>query len=199
MRVKEIHGLPVVDTLAARKLGTVADYFIDPAEGSLAGVEVESPDAGERMRIAADQIQRVGHHAVMLRSGYRPGDGKAIVSLDQYLDQGTLDGLEVLGDDGEAIGRLADVQFHQDTLEIESYLLASGGFLGRSRGIQPERVFSCSRELMVVRTGKIEHAVEPGSAASGEPQVGNLLDLNVAAADDGLAAATTAPIRQRAS
>ncbi len=196
MRVKEIHGLPVVDTLAARKLGLVADYFIDPAESCLAGVEVESPDTSERFRIPADQIQRVGHNAVMLRSGYRRGAGKPIVAIDDYLDHDTLAGLEVLGDDGESIGRLEDAQFHQDTLEVESYRLESKGVFGRGGGIKPEKVFSCSREMMVVRTGKIEHAVEPG-ATGAESQVGNLLDLSTTA-EDGLTPAAT-PIRQRAS
>ncbi|MCA1644938.1 MAG: PRC-barrel domain-containing protein, partial [Chloroflexi bacterium] len=36
MRLKELRGLPVIDPTAARKIGTVQDYQIDPASGRLA-------------------------------------------------------------------------------------------------------------------------------------------------------------------
>jgi sporulation protein YlmC with PRC-barrel domain len=78
---------------------------------------------------------------------------------DRWLDAGSLVNLEVLGDDGNRIGRLTDGRFDQDTLEIEAYLLHANlweRLFGRHRGrIQPNQVASCSRELMIVNSGRL--------------------------------------------
>jgi hypothetical protein len=67
-----------------------------------------------------------------------------------------------MGDDGNRIGHLVDAAFDQDTLEIQAYLLNSSFFdrlIGRMGRIQPDKVHACSRELMVVTTGRVK-AVE---------------------------------------
>jgi hypothetical protein len=64
-----------------------------------------------------------------------------------------------MGDDGNRVGRLVDASFNQDSLEIEAYLLRSGGWLrmlGRGDRIQPAKVHACSRELMMVTTGRVK-------------------------------------------
>ena len=48
--------------------------------------------------------------------------------------------------------------FDQDSLDIENYLLRSsfwGSLVGRRGRIQPAKVHSCSRELMIVTSGKL--------------------------------------------
>ena len=70
-----------------------------------------------------------------------------------------MSGLEVMGDDGNRVGRLVDAAFNQDSLEIEAYLLRSGGWLrmlGRGDRIQPGKVHACSRELMMMTTGRVK-------------------------------------------
>jgi hypothetical protein len=65
-----------------------------------------------------------------------------------------------MGDDGNRIGRLMDARFDQDSLNIEAYLLRSVSFweqiTGRRGRIQPDKVHSCSRSLMMVTTGRIK-------------------------------------------
>src|SRR5207244_7527767 len=71
----------------------------------------------------------------------------------------TLTALEVMGYYGNLIGRLIDATFDQDTLEVDAYLLRSTFFqrLFGSRGrIQPPKVHACSRELMIVNTGRVK-------------------------------------------
>jgi hypothetical protein len=49
--------------------------------------------------------------------------------------------------------------FNQDSLEIEAYVLRSGGWLrllGRRDRIQPGKVHACSRELMMLNTGRVK-------------------------------------------
>jgi sporulation protein YlmC with PRC-barrel domain len=80
---------------------------------------------------------------------------------DRWLDTSTLVGLEVMGDDGNRIGRLVDATFDQDTLEIGAYLLGVSfleRLIGRRDRIQPASVHSCSRELMIETTGRVKEA-----------------------------------------
>jgi sporulation protein YlmC with PRC-barrel domain len=158
MRLKEICGLPVIDPTAARKIGTVQDYQIDPVSGRLAALDVNSAENGDNERILAARIRRVGANAVILtpRGGLTPGTPPEL--NERWLDASTLVGLEVMGDDGNRIGRLVDAAFDQDSLEVEAYLLRAGGFdqlLGRRGRIQPAKVHSCSRELMIFTTGHL--------------------------------------------
>jgi len=159
MRLKELRGLPVIDPTAARKIGTVQDYQVDPASGRLAALDINSVGNGDGERILAARIRRVGSNAVILtpRGGQTTGTPPEL--NEHWLDASTLQGLEVMGDDGNRIGRLVDAAFDQDSLEVEAYLLRSGGFdqlFGRRGRIQPAKVHSCSRELMIFATGHLK-------------------------------------------
>ncbi|MBV8715018.1 MAG: PRC-barrel domain-containing protein [Chloroflexi bacterium] len=162
MRLKEIRGLPVIDPTAARKVGTVVDYQVDPVVGRIAALDITPVTGGEGERILAQRIRRVGSSAVILtaRGGSMPSEPLEI--LDRWLDTSTTIGLEVMGDDGNRIGHLVDATFNQDSLEVEAYLLRASfreRLIGRRGRIQPDKVHACSRELMMVVTGKVK-AVE---------------------------------------
>jgi sporulation protein YlmC with PRC-barrel domain len=153
MRLKELRGLPVIDPTAARKIGTVVDYQVDPASSRLAALDISGVEKGDGERILASRIRRVGRSAVILtaRGGATPGTPPEI--NDRWLDTSTLVGLEVMGDDGNRIGKLVDANFNQDSLDVDAYLLRAGGLerlTGQRGRIQPAKVHSCSRELMMV-------------------------------------------------
>src|SRR5207249_9108556 len=111
MRLKELRGLPVIDPTAARKIGTVVDYQVDPASGRLAALDISGLENGGGERISAQRVRRVGSSAVILtaRGGSMPGGDRDI--NDRWLDTSTLIGLEVMGDDGVRIGHLVDASF----------------------------------------------------------------------------------------
>lgn len=158
MRLKEIRGLPVIDPTAARKIGTVMDYQIDPGSGRIAALDITPLSGGESQRVVAQRIRRVGSSAVILtaRGGSAPNDPTEVV--DQWLDTSTTVGLDVMGDDGNRIGQLVDATFNQDSLAIEAYLLRASfteRLFGRRARIQPDKVHACSRELMMVSTGRV--------------------------------------------
>ena len=164
MRLKDLRGLPVIDPTAARKIGLVTDYQVDPAAGRLAALDVDGVETRGAERVLAQRIRRVGANAVILtaRGGTLAGGNPEL--NEAWLDSSTLVGLEVMGDDGNLIGRLADATFDQDSLDVDAYLLRSTAWQrlvgGRAR-IQPARVHSCSRELMMVSTGRVK---EPAAA-----------------------------------
>ncbi len=167
MRLKQLRGLPVIDPTAARKIGFVHDYQVDPASGRLAALDVSSDGNEEGARILAARIRRVGGSAVILTAdgGTTPSTPPEV--KDQWLDAATLNGLEVMGDDGNRIGRLVDAAFDQDTLEIDAYLLGASGLdqlIGRRGRITPVKVHSCSRELMMFATGRTKE-LAPAAAA----------------------------------
>jgi uncharacterized protein YrrD len=173
MRLKQLRGLPVIDPTAARKVGTVSDYQVDPVSGRLAALDIAPAASGEGERILAQRIRRVGSSAVILtaRGGSAPSTTSEV--NDHWLDTSTTVGLEVMGDDGMRIGHLVDASFDQDTLQIDAYLLQSSFFdqlFGRRGRIAPDTVHSCSRELMMVATGRVKSS-EPEAPAPAPEEV----------------------------
>jgi sporulation protein YlmC with PRC-barrel domain len=170
MRLKELLGLPVIDPTSARKIGTVLDYQVDPAGGGLAAVDVTGTSGADGQRVLAARIRRVGRDAVIL-TGRGGKVASATAEVDErWLDASVLGGLEVIDDDGDRVGRLIDATFDQDSLEIGAYLLRVGTLqrlLRRSSRITPARVQSCSRELMLVASGRLK--AEPTAPAEAEP------------------------------
>jgi sporulation protein YlmC with PRC-barrel domain len=172
MRLNELRGLPVIDPTAARKIGTVVDYQVDPASGRIAALDIDGVGNRDGGRILGQRIRRVGRSAVILtgRGGTGPNAPRAI--NERWLDTSTLVGLEVMGDDGNRIGRIVDAVFDQDTLEVEAYRLRSSGWrqmLGRGGRIQPPRIHACSRELMIVSTGRLEELTPPPTPVEDVP------------------------------
>jgi uncharacterized protein YrrD len=168
MRLKELRGLPVIDPTAARKVGTVADYQVDPAAGRIAALDINCVESGAGERILAQRIRRVGSNAVILTARGGSLAGGEVEINERWLDTSTALGLEVMGDDGNRIGHVVDATFDQDTLEIQAYLLRAGfleRLFGRRDRIQPAKVHSCSRELMMVSTGRVK---DPAMASSDE-------------------------------
>jgi sporulation protein YlmC with PRC-barrel domain len=192
MRLKQLRGLPVIDPTAARKIGTVLDYQVDPAGGSLAAVDIGGSANGDGERVLATRIRRVGRDAVILtgRGGTVPGPIPEVD--DRWLDVSTLVGLEVMGDDGDRVGRLIDATFDQDTLEIQAYLLRANlwqRLTGRRGRIQPTTVHASSRELMLVASGRLKDV--PAAADEESPTVSMRTPLK---ADDQLAGPTYEPV-----
>jgi sporulation protein YlmC with PRC-barrel domain len=168
MRLKELRGLPVIDPTAARKIGIVVDYQVDPTSSRLAALDISGGDEeGDEERVLAACIRRVGRSAVILtaRGGAVPGPEPEI--NEHWLDGATLVGLEVMGDDGNRVGQVVDATFDQDNLEVDAYLLRTDilqRLSGQADRILPTRVHSCSRELMVLARLKETTAVEPSAA-----------------------------------
>ncbi len=159
MRLKQLRGLPVIDPTAARKVGTVTDYQVDPVSGRISAIDISPVGSTESERIVAQRIRRVGSSAVILTARGGSMTSAATDVNERWLDTSTTIGLEVMGDDGVRIGHLVDATFNQDSLEIEGYLLRDGFVerLFRRRGrIHPDKVHSCSRELMLVNTGRVK-------------------------------------------
>jgi sporulation protein YlmC with PRC-barrel domain len=161
MRLQQLRGLPVVDPVHARKIGSVVDYRLDAVAGRLAALEVGQADASGSSLIASDAIRRVGRHAVMLTGESQT----AVDDSDAWLTARTLVGLAVLAEDGTALGRLEDAELDPDSLTVVGYRLQAPmteRLLGRQPRASALTVVSSSRELLVVaRAAPAEPADAP--------------------------------------
>jgi sporulation protein YlmC with PRC-barrel domain len=176
--------MAVVDPATARKIGSVLDVQIDPAAGQVAAIDVGRPE-GDAQRIVAARIYRVGRDAVMLTRVDAAGPYPAATVDERYLDAASLVGLEVIGVDGNRVGRLSDAVFDQDSLAIECYVLRQGiaqRLTGRSRRILPKTIQTCSRELMLL---SVAQPNDPPDQAAEAPPPGPPLALKI---DDRLVA-----------
>jgi hypothetical protein len=90
---------------------------------------------------------------------------------------------------------LADAAFDQDSLSVEAYLLHSSGWaslFGRPHRIQPPKVHACSRDLMMVETGRIKELTTPTTppALTADDESPTLAEMMPLKADDRLPAPT---------
>lgn len=167
MRVSELRELAVIDPRTARKVGSVSDVQVDPNLGRIAAFDMHAAGGDGVERVSADAVQRVGRSAVMLRPGQR--GAPAPDASEDWLDLGTLAGLEVMSEDGNRVGTLADACFDPDTLRIETYEMAVSGmekWFGNGGRITPDLVTACSRELMLIRAARRTDAVAGGTSES---------------------------------
>jgi len=182
MRLKQLRGLPVIDPTAARKIGTVTDYQVDPATGCVAALDIAAVDApasadNQDARILAQRIRRVGQSAIILTARGGASENVAADINEHWLDGSTLVGLEVMGDDGNRIGRLLDASFDQDTLVIDAYILRASFWerlLSRGGRIAPDKVQASSRELMMVATGRVKETAIAGAATSASSETASI-------------------------
>ena len=127
MRLKQLRGLPVIDPTAARKIGSVVDYQVDPASGRLAALDVERCRRRWRGRARPGRAHppRRAQRRHPDRPRRRRWPGLTPEVDERWLDSSSLVGLEVMGDDGDRVGEVLDATFDQDTLKIEAYVLRS--------------------------------------------------------------------------
>jgi sporulation protein YlmC with PRC-barrel domain len=199
MRLKMLRGLPVIDPTAARRVGMVTDYQVDPNTGRLAALDLSPIGGSENQRVLAERIRRVGNHAVILtaKGGSLPSAPAEL--NERWLDASTLVGLEVMGEDGTRIGHVLDATFDQDSLAVDAYLLQGENFLdsliGRGSRIEPEKVHSCSRELMLVNSGAVASADAEESPVASEETKPLVVEAPVPLKDaDKLPAPTFEPV-----
>jgi sporulation protein YlmC with PRC-barrel domain len=162
MRLKELRGLPVIDPSAARRVGTVTDYQVDAAASQLAALDIDPADPSDGERILSHRIRRVGRHAVILTGRDDDAPTLALDNSTHWLDTSSLEGLEVLGDNGDRVGHLMDATFDADSLDIEAYTLRSTfweRFIGHRGRVQPSTVHACSREIMIVTSGHVREPI----------------------------------------
>ncbi len=154
MRLKQIFGLPVVDSRVARQAGTIADVFVDPRDARVAALDVLHGDGWLLQRVPAAYVRRVTSQAVLVVDSVEMELDEIRIHDRAWLRGRTLLGLEVLTEGGDCLGHVADVQLDARTLDVLSYELnppLQGRLLGAPARIAPGDLVRYSSELLLVR------------------------------------------------
>jgi len=146
--------MPVVDTHVARQAGIVSDVLLDMQAGRVAVLNVKHADGWLVQRIPAEFIYRLGPHTVLVSDTVAADLGPP--QTDQrWFPIESIVGLHVMTEGGEHVGKIADAELDDHTLDVRAYLLrkATGAWKGAGR-VHPDEVLVCSPELMLVRERK---------------------------------------------
>ena len=124
MRFSEGVGRQVISTKDARVLGTVRRFMVEASAGRVVAIQIQGR-AGADL-IDWQHVSNFGADAVMV-SAAELLRGPASPWEERYV-RGEFDlrGNLVLTDDGEAIGRLADVDFDESDGRLRALVLDQG-------------------------------------------------------------------------
>ncbi len=141
MRVRELKGRPVLDVAAARELGRVEAVIVDPAARAVIGFRVSGASPvlplAEVKAVGADAVTVDGPFALHLPNG----------ASEERSVAGALDpvGLLVLGDDGNALGRVADLDIDEASGAVVTIFM-------EGHDVDGQRLLGLGRHALVVRS-----------------------------------------------
>jgi len=142
-------GLPVVDSRLARQAGVVSDALLDLGVGRVAALDLRHADGWLIQRVPVDYVHRIQHGAVLVNDSVDLDFNPPMAADARWLRTGQLTGLEVLGEGGDLVGHVDDVDVDARTLSVTCYLLRERRLL-RQRKIMPDDVVSFSDERLIV-------------------------------------------------
>lgn len=155
-------GMTVLSRTTGNKLGVVQDLYIDPVEGLLKGVTMQTPD-GSLAGIDYKNIYSFGHDAVMAN------DDESIVAIkEDWLENHShakkhLFGVKIVTESGNLLGQVANIYVRLTQPPFAVYevrdsildkLLGRNFFMFASAG----RAFSDDAERIVVPDDITENA-----------------------------------------
>ncbi len=162
-----LHPLPVIAVNEGRILGRVKDTIFDPAGHALVGVTVSRRDGKPEDFLAVNRARRLGPFAVTTAAS---ADLRTVESHDRARDVLAagirLRGAPVLTDDGEPIGKLAEIWLREDGAVVE-YVAAARSFLfSKKRRLTPRDVIVIGDDVMIVHRSAIERRRNDAPAAA---------------------------------
>lgn len=128
MRWRAALRRPVVDTTTAETIGQVDTLVLDPGERRVRAVVVRGADLG---LLDVGELSAFGKDAVTVegREALRPArDEREEGAIDGDLDP---IGKEVLTEDGDLLGVVADVEFDAETGTVEGIVMADDRLAAR--------------------------------------------------------------------
>ncbi|MEA2642264.1 MAG: hypothetical protein QOF51_3658 [Chloroflexota bacterium] len=169
-RLTALRGMPVVELSSAHRIGRVGNVFIDGNTGRLSSIEVSPSHRFKEGRIPASKVRRIGEHSIMVLGTTQSAESRIAEHMadDGILDVDALLGLEVLAENGDLVGHLAEAYLDPETLEVTTYELGRHP-LARwipSKGIMPRQVVRCSHDLMLVPADRRAAALAPAHASA---------------------------------
>lgn len=154
MRFKDFKGRPVVTLDNAETVGQVSELLLDFTKEQVRGLRVNMNGLFSGHRdLAWGDIRAIGQDAVTVANGDALKEDSALPDIANLPDVGDVTGSSVMGEAGNQIGTVSDVEFDTSSGAITGYVL-SEGFLSRLQGIvhivPASDVQSISKNMLVV-------------------------------------------------
>src|SRR5579871_3942475 len=124
--------MPVVDTHVARQAGVVSDVLLDMEAGRVAVLNVKHADGWLVQRIPAEYVYRLGPHTVLVADTIAVDLGPPRAD-QRWFPIGSVLGLDVMTEGGDAVGQIADAELDDQTLAVRAYLLRNATGAWRRR------------------------------------------------------------------
>jgi uncharacterized protein YrrD len=152
MRVTQVRGIPVLDTVAARQAGLVAGVAIDLDTARVVAVDVKHGDGLLVDRIAMEHVERIGLRAVLAPRSHQLVLVPSRDWPESVFGTDALLGLQALSEDGDSVGRVSDAHFDPKTLTVHAYEITTSAWepWRRRTRILPDDVLACSHDAMLV-------------------------------------------------
>jgi uncharacterized protein YrrD len=147
---KDLKGLPVVSTSAAREIGRVEEVLFDPSANALFGIVVAPIQKdGPPLLIPLSGIRSLGKDAITVESLSVAERFKDNVQAQEIsAANGYRAGMNVMTESGEAVGKIDGVTLNEDGT-VASYHSSSGLF-GTKHDIEPSQVKSGSKDMLII-------------------------------------------------
>jgi uncharacterized protein YrrD len=157
---KDLKGLPVVSTSAAREIGRVEEVLFDPSANALFGIVVAPIQKdGPPLLIPLSGIRSLGKDAITVESLSVAERFKDNVQAQEIsAANGYRAGMNVMTESGEAVGKIDGVTLNEDGT-VASYHSSSGLF-GTKHDIEPSQVKSGSKDMLIIADDAREGAVK---------------------------------------
>jgi sporulation protein YlmC with PRC-barrel domain len=157
MNHKTLTGREVIAIDSGRKLGHIERILFDPATMRIDSLVVHSDsrsmleESTPMQQIPVSAIRRVGEDVVMVEHDdalqpIQEGGATAgnLIAFDQIENEA------VLTESGKKIGEVADIEFDDRTLELQSIQLSRGLF-SRNSSLAVSEIISVGEDAIVVR------------------------------------------------
>ncbi|MBN1485104.1 MAG: PRC-barrel domain-containing protein [Chloroflexia bacterium] len=150
-KMRDLKGMVVLTLREGEQLGRISGMLVDPDSARVVALVLNKrTPSGELQVIATANIYRVGEAAITVE------DRGAMVAISriprfQTLAQtkSAIRGKAVLTEEGENLGRVADVLIDAETFEIQAVLLKA--FLREGRRIPAEQIRTIGPDVLVVQ------------------------------------------------
>jgi uncharacterized protein YrrD len=151
MKATELRGMPVVSVAGARKLGSVHDVVLNPAEQKVVAIRVKLSPEGIIRTVAASDIT-VGRDAITVKDGKSIPE-ESVTGVEGTVDLGKMLGKKALSHDGNVLGSIDDVVIDGSDLSIKEYEISKGalsGLFGGKRHLPSVKGFNYGRDILMV-------------------------------------------------
>lgn len=155
MNHKSLTGREVISIESGRKLGQIERVLFDPSAMKIDSIVIypqthsmmEEP--GPMQRVKVDQIRGLGQDVVTVENDEAMQTMSVGESTNNLVAFDQIENEAVLTESGKKVGALNDIEFNEQSMQLES-IQVSHGFLSRKSSISVNEIVSVGEDAIIV-------------------------------------------------